>query len=177
MTSSTAPFTVAQIPRAIGYRLGFDLPLLKGTEPHFTRLRRLPLQEPDALHRTFVQAQDVDTLLRQLQHFLPGLHRLGPLLIYDGTRFIDHNDLDSDDDTVVLQIPPGNSILRPQRPMAAPRPPLPPVERLMDSLQLYYWYWSTGRSEDDEDDDDQWYALYPQVYSRQSHFQFPRRPI
>ena len=185
MTSSTAPITIAHIPRTLGHRLGLDLPLLIGTQPHFTHLRRLPLQEPHALYRTFVQAQDVYTFQRQLrdflpvrqfQHLLPELQRLGPLLVYDGTRFLDRNDLDNDDDTVVLQIPPGNSILRPRRQMAAPRPPVLLVERLMATLQRYYWYWSTGRNEDDEDDDDQWYALYPQVYSRQSHFQFPRRP-
>ena len=31
LTSSTAPFTAAHIPRALGHRLGLDLPLLIGT--------------------------------------------------------------------------------------------------------------------------------------------------
>ena len=178
VTSATAPFTLARISRAIGSRLGLDLPLLTHTEPHYVRIpRHLPQQEDDALQRTFHVARDPYTYRLQLQHFIPGLQHLGPLLLHNGNRFIAYEDLDSDDESVVHQIPPGNSLLRPRPPMAALRPPLPPVGQLMDPLQLYYWYWSTGRNEDDSDEDDHWYALYPQVYSRQSHFQFPRRPL
>ena len=107
---------------------------MTGTQPHFTHIPlRLPRQGRHALDNTFVQAQEVETLLRQLQHFIPGLHQLAPLLIYDGNHIIDNSDFDSDDDTVVLQIPPGNSILRPQRPpIVTPQLPRPPAERLMD---------------------------------------------
>ena len=120
----------------------------------------------------------METLLRQLQHITPGPHDLTPLMIFDGNHIIENSFFESDDETVVLQNLPGDSLLRPRPPPTVTQQhPLPPATPLMDPLQLYYWYWSTGRDEDDEDDDDQWYALYPQVYSRYSHFQFPRRPI
>ena len=134
VTSSTAPFTIARITRALGSRLGLHLPILIHTEPHYVRIRRLPRQEPDALQQTFHIAQDPYTYLRQLEHFIPGLQHLGPLLLYNGNRFIAYEDLDSADESVVHQIPPGNSILRPRPSMAVLRQPLPLAGRLMDPL-------------------------------------------
>ena len=141
VTSATAPFTLTFITRFLGSRLGLDLPLFTHTFPHHAEVpRHLPRQGRDALQHTFHAANDPYTFLIQLQYFIPGLRHLGPLLLHNGQRFIAYEDLDSDDDTTIHQIPPGNSLLPLRPPMAALRQPQPPVGRLMDPLQLYYWY-------------------------------------
>ena len=177
LTTSTAPFTLGRQLRPHElYRLGLILPLLTGTQPYLAHVPlQLPPQEPNALNNIFVQPQEMETILRQLQHITPGPHELTPLLIFDGNHIIDNNYFESDDETVVLQILPGDSILRPRRPpIVTQQLPLPPATPLMDPLQLYYWYWSNGRDEDDDDDDDQWYA---QIYRRSSHWRPPPRNI
>ena len=164
VTTATSPFTIAQIERALGNRLGMDLPLLRYPDPHYAHVpRHLPLQEDNALQRYFHTAQDSYTYLLQLQYFIPGLRHLGPLPLHNGNRFIAYEDLDSDDDNVVHQIPPGNTFLRTQPLRAAPRPPLP-VGHLPDPVQMQNWNWSNGRNDDDSDEEDQsysWHSRHP----------------
>ena len=143
-TTSTAPFTIGRPPRSHElYRLGLILPLLTGTRPHLAHIPlRLPSQEPNALNNSFVHTQEMETLLRQLQHITPGPHELTPLLIFDGNHIVENRFFESDDETVVLQILPRDSLLRPRPlPIVTQQLPLPPATSLMDPLQLYYWYW------------------------------------
>ena len=95
---------------------------------------------------------------------MPGPHNLTPLMIYDGNDFIDNDLFESDDETVVLQILPGNSQLGPRPRPIVTQQPLPPVTPLMDPFQLYNWYWSNGRR-------------YAQVIMCTSQFQTPPRPL
>ena len=95
---------------------------------------------------------------------MPGLRHLGPLPLHNGNRFIAYEDLDSDDDYVEHQIPPGNTFLRTQPLRAAPRPPPPPVGHLPDPVQMQNWNWSNGRNDDDSDEEDQsysWHSRHP----------------